>query len=1072
VAIRERWAVLEVSDGTTTVNLLQGNRPGFHLADWNPAIAALKGGGAWQDSPLATGRRLVDKRFGNVTDSLSLAVNGVGQNETIQRIQDLLRLLEKARSFTATDWQTDPVYLKRRASCEDNASYALIFDYTIPQLDNPYAAPFFNASRLAAMDDFTLGLEHSLWLADVPGDSTCVQASGQQTWDYEGWVLNTNQPAEWVRSLYEVPSTGTLLAGETDNFWRSTDGENWNQITPIVAPGTICAILEASDGYLYAGADNGIWRSADDGVTWTQRCNAAEMSVDGGYNAGLVELGAYLYATEGNNGSGDIKRSSDGGVNWTTVIAGNGTSALHDIIRIADTLVAETYNSDVGKVAYSTDGTNWSPVVELVNEYAVSGSEPAPTSIKLITPGDGYAYAIVYAAPYHVWRSADGTTWTLLGNAGDALAGLTYDAINGWLYGVEGADIYVSRDGGYSWTAEGTIPSSGTPMAYYSYNGRIYVGQGVAAPAAGNIYQNGDTVTVGQAATCADDVIIANKANLAQLTNVQVFDASGPSYTERFPAATFPYALFPDPLVDDDALIVTIDSGLANGGPFCVVVFDLSIIASGTYTVTWYYPSGAAAFPPPGANWTALNIEDGTDDFVRRGVGVLNFVPPSDWTTITINGVTGYHIVALISGVAGTPTAPQQGGQDPYTVNWPCVDIDDGQVGGDVPALLRFRLHNRSDEDAYASDIDELDLLENRVIAGLRNLGRGADFIAYLNCSDEQNPNGVTAADGANTSDVADIDHPTGRSMEHTTTGSSAWTDECTFTLGPTVARDFYGTYHAFLRAQLESFTNDVEDVRIRLQVRTGSGGVKKTTDWLNFPNCNDWQLLDFGRVVIPASGVLGASDLGDEAALVVQIWSSEATLVVNLYDLILIPTDEWAGDFTDNAYEDDSGVSNDKLLDVDSVGLPKVDIRSMVREADSDFITSIYLPVTPEPAILQANADQRLWFLTARAVVTGTHTGANNATTLTDTGASFLTSNVEAGQIIYNVTDDSVGVVGSTVTATTISDCSLAGGAGDDWDTNDEYVIIAPNWKSEPWNLHSVQLYANARYLGMRGDR
>jgi hypothetical protein len=223
----------------------------------------------------------------------------------------------------------------------------------------------------------------------------------------------------------------------------------------------------------------------------------------------------------------------------------------------------------------------------------------------------------------------------------------------------------------------------------------------------------------------------------------------------------------------------------------------------------------------------------------------------------------------------------------------------------------------------------------------------------------------------------------------------------------------------------------------------------------------------------VPVSGLLSSNDLGDESEIAIQVWSSIAALTVKFYDLILIPVDEWAGDFVDKALEDDSDVCGGYLLDVDSVTYPKRDIRALVRRADvAGYVRSIYEANTPGPAILQSNQNQRLWFLTARGVVTGTHTGANNQTTLTDANASFLTSGVETGQVIYNITDGSAGFVGATVTATTITDCALDGGTDDDWDTGDEYLIVCPNWKSEPWNCHTVQLWCNPRYLSMRGNR
>jgi len=68
----------------------------------------------------------------------------------------------------------------------------------------------------------------------------------------------------------------------------------------------------------------------------------------------------------------------------------------------------------------------------------------------------------------------------------------------------------------------------------------------------------------------------------------------------------------------------------------------------------------------------------------------------------------------------------------------------------------------------------------------------------------------------------------------------------------------------------------------------------------------------------------------------------------------------------------------------------------------------------------------------------------------------------------VYNVTDSTTMVAATIPTQIRITG-TLSGGT---WDNGDEYFIVCPHWKSEPWNCHSVQLTGNARYLSMRGDR
>ena len=86
--------------------------------------------------------------------------------------------------------------------------------------------------------------------------------------------------------------------------------------------------------------------------------------------------------------------------------------------------------------------------------------------------------------------------------------------------------------------------------------------------------------------------------------------------------------------------------------------------------------------------------------------------------------------------------------------------------------------------------------------------------------------------------------------------------------------------------------------------------------------------------------------------------------------------------------------------------------------------------------------------------ILIGKHTGSNGASVLTDTGVAtepwlrgnFITNGVEAGDKVYNKTDLTgstagvatiTGVTNNTITGT------LSGGTDDDWDTNDEYVIV-----------------------------
>jgi hypothetical protein len=86
----------------------------------------------------------------------------------------------------------------------------------------------------------------------------------------------------------------------------------------------------------------------------------------------------------------------------------------------------------------------------------------------------------------------------------------------------------------------------------------------------------------------------------------------------------------------------------------------------------------------------------------------------------------------------------------------------------------------------------------------------------------------------------------------------------------------------------------------------------------------------------------------------------------------------------------------------------------------------------------------------------TGTHTGADNAATLTDSTQDWEV-NHWTGENIDNVTDGSSNSSVTSNTATTIT-ATLSGGTDNDWDTGDEYLVGDGNLVvTEPFDADAV---------------
>lgn len=84
----------------------------------------------------------------------------------------------------------------------------------------------------------------------------------------------------------------------------------------------------------------------------------------------------------------------------------------------------------------------------------------------------------------------------------------------------------------------------------------------------------------------------------------------------------------------------------------------------------------------------------------------------------------------------------------------------------------------------------------------------------------------------------------------------------------------------------------------------------------------------------------------------------------------------------------------------------------------------------------------------------TGEHDGSDDASTLTDSGQDWETSEL-VGHVVYNKTDNSYGTITAN-TATTVT-ATLANGTGDDWDVDDEYIIRKPLMPGRTLNYNII---------------
>ncbi len=512
------------------------------------------------------------------------------------------------------------------------------------------------------------------------------------------------------------------------------------------------------------------------------------------------------------------------------------------------------------------------------------------------------------------------------------------------------------------------IQDNGSPAIPDLYNRRefaSYENGTYAIPKLVIQYSSGTPHTFGQEAVCdPGSVYITNKHNRANLTHIYRYDADdggAPSWTSLLGTAT-PYALFPAVPAAGDIVYFGAAVTVSDSGPFNNLVFDISTAQVDLTTIVWEYYNGTT--------WATLTVRDNTatsDPFDRTGVHSAHWVQPADWVTVAVNGVTGYWVRARVTAVGAAPAPPEQDNRDVYSAVWPFVEIQADQVAGDIPALARIRLTNQSDA-ASGSPV----LHTNRLIVGLRSLSRGENFTPFLNISDEQNPTGVTVTLGANTTYSNDPITITGRRASFAFSGANTST-EVTITLNNTIAPEYMGRFRAFLR--YKHHAGNPGGSYFRLITTPGGGGLARYSEYY-FPQVNtDFQIADFGIIEIQPRAP------GDNYGAIkfeIEVVTTTVDQEIYFYDLILMPVDEWATDAVDESglAARTGAVGNGDLLDIDSVTYPRAVDQAILRQVSDGRIIGYFQNRQPGPVLLQANRDQRLWFL-ALMYETGTELSA-----------------------------------------------------------------------------------------------
>jgi hypothetical protein len=223
------------------------------------------------------------------------------------------------------------------------------------------------------------------------------------------WSSSSSAPGAPYTALSYVNNALWLGTDKTGTAY-SSNGSNWTQansgqIIPLINVANKILAITATSSTLLAGNSSGLYRSTDNGATWSSNATGLPQTGTPPFTvkASINALAATSAGTAIAGTAAGIYRSSDGGATWSS--AGLTASAVSAVLALPGTTTL--YALAGGLYKSTDDGKTWAAVS--------SWSFGTPTALAG-HPTDGVTI-FVGDSTGSVRSSTDGSTWTQLGGA-------------------------------------------------------------------------------------------------------------------------------------------------------------------------------------------------------------------------------------------------------------------------------------------------------------------------------------------------------------------------------------------------------------------------------------------------------------------------------------------------------------------------------------------------------------------------------------------------------------------------------------------------------------------------------